>query len=159
MEDDHVYPVKPGDWVTDFSLVGIIQDVYVIDGEPLANIKIHDRTGRNIGRESPAEGGTKKFEPAVPLKGWSRINRPAFPIEICRIPVEGEPGRYRLGYHFGHPLPARTWTRPKPRARVVAETKPNALVEALRAIADGHNDARDLARQTLADTGLIRSHA
>ncbi len=72
---------KPGQWITNWSQIGVIKNVDNWDDEILLDIVLYDRTGGEIGRESPAGNGPKGFEPCCSADGWVRIEEPEFPLK------------------------------------------------------------------------------
>ena len=83
-------PVAEKDWVIEkegrHPQLGRVIDVYwdEIDQEWLIDIELYSPDGRLIGRESDALGGPEDFEPAVPMRHWSRIAKPVFPMKRDR---------------------------------------------------------------------------
>lgn len=88
------YGIGVGDWVARrpgaaSHYVGRVRAAYrepgVPQGQPAArllDIVLYDwRTGDKIGRESPAEGGPRHFEPACDAQHWRRIYPPTFPLD------------------------------------------------------------------------------
>lgn len=148
------FPTKPGDWVAaigNHSRLGIVKAVY--EGEPgevLMDLRlVNHKTGDIIGRESPAMGGPRSFEPACSFEGWERIDPPSFPLPLSSIPTSS--GGFYLDYYAGPALPHLSW---KPRARrgtgkLFMALENTTLRKALEAIADGANDARDVAAKAL----------
>lgn len=157
------FPVKPGDWVSNSNgRPAKVKAVYECSGEALADLVLYDRKGNRVGRELPACGGPRTFEPACSLDGWHRIAEPSFPIELKWIP-NGE-GSVVGGYYAGAPLPARQYV-PNPRRlrgsgtidqkiSRLAYREANVFRDALQLIADGHNDPRTLAAFVLGNLKL-----
>lgn len=146
-------PFKPGDWVSDdMDRLARVKRVYEGDGETLLDLVMFDRDGAHLGRVSPACGGPRTFEPCCSVGSWRRIKVPSFPVELKWVESSGK----RVArYYAGIGLPPANWTPPKRRLRFSAIARPahNAsLRRALQKIADGHNDARQLAKDTLAST-------
>jgi hypothetical protein len=60
-----VFPFRPGDWVSDQS--GNVAKVKGVwegkPGEVLIDLVLYNRSGERIGRDSPAMGGPRTFEP------------------------------------------------------------------------------------------------
>lgn len=157
------FPVKPGDWVSNANgRPAKVKAVYESSGEALADLVLYNRKGNRVGRESPACGGPKSFEPACSLEGWHRIAEPSFPIELKWIPT-GE-GSVVGGYYAGKPLPARQYIPTPRRVRGsgaldkklanLAYREANAFREALELISNGHNDPRTLASFVLTNLRL-----
>lgn len=151
---DEPLPFKPGDWACNADATpAIVKRVYRDDGEVLLDLVLYDtRTGKKLGRVSPACGGPRAFEPACAADGWTRISAPVFPIEP-RWVDQGD-GRKTLQLYAGKPLPPANWTPPKRRAAAarLTVTDDDQFRRALELIARGHNDARGLAAAVLADT-------
>lgn len=142
-------PFKPGDWVADANVnVARVKDVYNLNGEALLDLVMFSRDGERLGRVSPAMGGPRGFEPAMNGDDWKRINKPIFPIQIKWVPSD-TPGRVVARYFAGDRLPPLDWT-PKPRRATFRMLRDDRLRKALQEIADGHNDARQVAKDTLA---------
>lgn len=145
-------PFKPGDWVADSAeRVGRVKSVYsdtaFEPGAILLDIVIYDRQGNKLGRVSPAMGGPRTFEPCLAAENWRRIAEPDFPVSLKWVP-DGS-GKLIGRYWAGETLPPANWT-PKPRrVRYVSQPNDDRLRRALKQIADGHNDARQLATDTL----------
>lgn len=79
-------PVAEKDWVMEKNiqhpLLGKVRDVYW-DGstqEWVMDVALYRPDGEFYGRSSPAMGGPRKFEPAVPCTQWERIEKPSFPM-------------------------------------------------------------------------------
>lgn len=49
--------------------------------EWVMDVVLYSPEGERIGRTSPAMGGPRHFEPAVPVEYWQRIQKPTFPLE------------------------------------------------------------------------------
>lgn len=73
-----------GAWVARFTpdasrpQIARLTDVYEYSGAVLIDLVFYDRTGRKIGRVSPACGGPRDFEPACPGEEWELIEEPDF---------------------------------------------------------------------------------
>ena len=73
-----------GAWVVQFDCsdvrprIGLVRDAYEFDGEWLLDIVLYAHDGTRIGRESPACGGPKGFEPACAASRWEPIDKPDF---------------------------------------------------------------------------------
>lgn len=151
MDDTLPYPFKPGDWVAgigDHRRLAKVKDVSRDKGgEVLLDLWLYDPDGTRIGRESPALGGPRTFEPSCDAQAWERIARPAFPVVVKW--VEDETGRKIARHHAGPALPSANWTRPVPRSTQAAQPTDDTLRRALEAIAAGHNDPRSLAIEVL----------
>jgi len=135
-------PFKPRDWVQNSAdqLAQVLR-VYEDGSDILLDLVRYAPNGTKLGRVSPAMGGPRTFEPACTAAGWQRIKAPQFPMKLTR----GEKGIVR---YWGEPLPPADWTPPKRRARVRAISD-DRFRQAIKKIADGHNDARQLAKDVL----------
>lgn len=146
-----VFPFRPSDWVTDgHGRVAKVRAVY--EGEPgevLLDLVIYSRSGERLGRVSPHMGGPKTFEPACSSEGWHRIKEPSFPIGVRW--VSSKSGKSKtLDWWFGERLPPANWKKPARRVRgSLAAAINDRYRAALERIADGHNDARGLAKEVL----------
>lgn len=69
---------KVGDWVTDGDRIAKVKDTDE-SGNTL-DLVLYDRMGNRIGRESPAFGGPRGFEPCCHAEHWRRIHEPVFPV-------------------------------------------------------------------------------
>ncbi len=145
-------PARPGDWVSNGIQLGRLHGISRFEGEVLIDIVLYGVDGTRIGRESPALGGPRGFEPMVPFEGWSRIRKPDFPLAPSWIP--NEDGSSSLGYMHGEALPDLEWVPQEPRRASRVAVPREDLVEALRKISDGHNDPRGLAAAVLGRHGL-----
>lgn len=67
-----------GDWVVrdDFQRLGRVKHIWADGSEGLLDIVLPHRDGTRWGRESPAMGGPKGFEPACPMERWTVIQKP-----------------------------------------------------------------------------------
>lgn len=74
--------MKKGDWLFDGgNQIGRAKsDVYEVCGRMLIDVVLYDRDGTRIGRQSPAEGGPRHFEPALDPSEWTVIEKPRFPL-------------------------------------------------------------------------------
>jgi hypothetical protein len=82
--------MKKGDWIYD-GCGGIGKaksDPYEVLGRTLVDVTIYALDGRRIGRESPAMGGPRHFEPACGVEGWTVIAKPGFPLPRFLMPDE-----------------------------------------------------------------------
>lgn len=143
------FPFQPRDWVSDSSdRVALVRAVYeVTPGEVLLDLVIYNHLGGLVGRTTPACGGPRNFEPACPAEGWERIEKPRFPIGLKWI--SGPDGRAVARMWAGDRLPPANWTPPRRRAAPAHSLQDADLRAALRLIAEGHNDPRELARRVL----------
>jgi hypothetical protein len=154
------YPFKPGDWVSNNSdHIALVKSVYGDEGDVLLDLCLYNRDGDKIGRESPAMGGPRTFEPAVSGKDWHRIKPPKFPVMLKWVP--NEKGGSTSRYWLGDKLPPLDWM-PKKRAycgwsrkeaQISSKNDQEKIFrQALETIAAGHNDARQLAKDILSKT-------
>lgn len=140
-------PFKPGDWTADDSArVAYVRSVYEDRGAILFDLVMYDRDGKKVGRVSPSMGGPRTFEPACSIQGWRRIAKPAFPLTM--VWQSNGKGKQTPVWQTGKTLPPADWT-PKPRRVCTSSVVDDRLVQALRKIADGHNDPRALANEVL----------
>lgn len=69
-----------GAWVAcdnpDQPRIAQVMDAYVLDGELLLDLVMYRRNGTKVGRVSPACGGPRGFEPAIPASAWGLIEEP-----------------------------------------------------------------------------------
>lgn len=84
---------SPGDWVvsSEFQRVAKVQQAYQDSNGSgvLLDLVFYNRDGKRIGRESPAMGGPKKYEPACAAEHWLHIERPDFDILPTYGSLEG----------------------------------------------------------------------
>lgn len=153
-------PFKPGDWVSDGSdRVATVRRVYwgyPDENEVLLDLIMYDWEGDRLGRVSPSMGGPRSFEPACSADGWRRVNKPTFPMEPKWVADPERPGVKVSRYWAGKTLPPANWVPRQRRARMPAkfvlptpDPELDRLREALKQIADGHNDPRTLAKEVL----------
>ena len=145
-----ILPFRPSDWVVNSAeRVAQVKRVYRDGVEVLLDLVLYDKDGNRTGRESPACGGPRTFEPACDASGWERIERPSFPLEVHYVPV-GD--KQVLKLWAGKRLPPAEYRPIPPRAG--GWVSENATFRrALKMIADGHNDARTLAANALSGKG------
>ncbi len=148
MTDDFRFPFKPGDWATDDQdRVAKVKSVWRCGDEVMLDLWIFTHKGKRVGRESPACGGPRTFEPACPAQHWERIGEPSFPITPQWISNGDGTASGRMW--AGKRLPPANWKQPERRGGAKVSLPDDKLRRALKAIADGHNDARSLAREVL----------
>lgn len=88
----------PGTWVCDGGRVAKVRDVYPPtkhEPEGAYDLVIYARDGKRIGRESPAMGGPRGFEPFCSAANWRQIEEPKFPLdryEYLKNIVKFKPG-------------------------------------------------------------------
>lgn len=145
-----IFPFKPGDWVSDdVDQVARVKSVW--EGEPgevLLDLIMFNHAGDQLGRVSPVMGGPRTFEPACSSESWKRIKEPSFPIRMVWLP-DGK-GRKVARFWAGDRLPPASWTPRKRRlGRGAAAIADDRFRKAVEQIAAGHNDARQLAKDTL----------
>lgn len=93
-------PVVKGDWVESREYhprVGKVVDSYWTtgpDGVPacMVDIAVFALSGNRVGRESPAEGGPKTYEPWLAYSDWFRIAKPVFPLKVTWSDEAGTTG-------------------------------------------------------------------
>ncbi len=142
------YPFKPGDWVVNSAeRVARVNKVWDMDDEVFLDLVMYNQEGDKMGRESPVCGGPRGYEPACPADDWERIEKPEFPITPKW--VDNGKGGSQLRLHAGKRLPPLEWSPPKRRAKPAKINEDEALRNALKAIAEGHNDPRQLAKKVL----------
>lgn len=77
-------PFKKGDWVLrrDWQQLAQVKEFSPASGswEATLDLIIYSRSGERIGRESPAMGGPRGFEPCCPASDWAPIRKPAFSL-------------------------------------------------------------------------------
>lgn len=144
------YAFRPGDWVSDCGeRVARVKSVYHDRSGVLLDLVMYDRAGNKLGRISPPLGGPRTFEPACPGTEWRRVKEPDFPMVVQWV-SDGQ--RRVMKYWAGESLPPANWTPPKRTRRFVARPSDDRLRQALKQIADGHNDARQLAKDVLSNS-------
>jgi hypothetical protein len=85
-EPTHPCPLQPKDWVIEKEMqhpeIGRVKECYWDPSaqEWVMDLVLYSPDGDRIGRSSPAMGGPRGFEPAVPLTYWERIEKPVFPL-------------------------------------------------------------------------------
>lgn len=115
MSDEITFPVKPGDWVASRHDPSKVARVRAVDFDPaeaetIVDLVLYARDGRKVGRESPAFGGPRSYEPACSYSNWRRIAKPEFPLSLRWR--NNEDGTRTAGYASGEPLPDREWRKP-----------------------------------------------
>lgn len=78
-----VPPAKPGQWVAGEDRIGKVREAHPadeLDASGYYDIVLYARDGSLIGRESPAMGGPRGFEPFCSAAHWRPIRKPAFPL-------------------------------------------------------------------------------
>lgn len=154
LKPDAPLPFRPRDWVDrGDGHVAQVKRVYRNQGEVLLDLVIYDRSGERVGRESPAMGGPRTFEPCCPAEHYQRITKPRFPLVPRWVP-NGD-GSATMRVVGGNPLPPANWTPPRRKGGSGTRPADDRLRRALKAIADGQNDARGLAMETLGLKGRI----
>lgn len=66
-----------GNWVADSSRVARIKNIHD-DGS--LDLVLYSRAGNSIGRQSPAMGGPRGYEPCCDRENWKAIKPPVFPL-------------------------------------------------------------------------------
>lgn len=142
-------PFKPGDWVAQKDTrgrVAKVRNVYRDGSTVLLDLCLYTLDGRKVGRESEPMDGPKSFEPACEASGWERISKPVFPVTVRWVTYGS--GRKVARYWAGDILPPANWL-PAARKMGAGARRRDVLRDALEAIADGHNDPVNLAREVL----------
>lgn len=143
-------PFKPKDWVAkigDHGSIAQVKHVCRWEGEVFLDLVLYSPDGDKIGRESPAMGGPRTFEPMCDASGWERISEPSFPVQVQWAPRKD--GVLTLRLYAGPALPPANYVPRRRKPVTLKPVKDEALREALRKIADGHNDPRALAKAVL----------
>ncbi|UTC29718.1 hypothetical protein BAJUN_00880 [Bajunvirus bajun] len=169
-----VLPIAQGDWVAENRdglgqlRVGRVKYAWFDKGEILMNVVLFSMDGDKVGRDSPAMGGPRTFEPCVPFdERWTRIEPPDFPLiaEPVQRPVPDKPGTVVLDYSYRgasgwKPKPARTRAvkqsgdraRTPRRYTIVEVEKPsNGLDLEIAGLRRSAQEMRDLARTVAPD--------
>lgn len=79
-------PVSKKDWVMERDVqhpsLGKVKDCYwdPTCQEWVMDVTLYSPDGLRVGRSSPAMGGPRSFEPALPVEHWERIEKPQFPL-------------------------------------------------------------------------------
>src|SRR5688500_13558015 len=113
-----IFPFRPRDWAAMGERVAQVKAVYEdpgAAGKVLLDLVIFSSSGERVGRESPAMGGPRTWEPACAAEGWERIAEPDFPLSLKW--VEDGAGRQVAQYWTGERLPPANWKKPARRAR------------------------------------------
>lgn len=87
MAEDRILPIVQGDWVAPTwdgpVMIGRVKQSYWCGDDVLMDVVLYDFKGVVIGRNSPAEGGPKTFEPAITFnEEWTRVHKPEFPLKL-----------------------------------------------------------------------------
>lgn len=81
-------PLEPKDWVIEKDVmhpkIGMVRECYWdgITQSWIMDVTLYRANGERIGRASPAMGGPRSFEPALPVDHWDRIQDPSFPMKL-----------------------------------------------------------------------------
>ena len=144
-EEPTLFPFRPGDWVADVNeRVGRVKTVgwCHFGHEVILDIILYSHNGDKTGRESPACGGPRTFEPACSARYWHRIAEPHFPIAIRW--VEDEKGLKYARHYAGETLPPANWKKPVRKAKFrIPETNDRFTREELARIAEHFSGAND----------------
>lgn len=79
-------PVEEKDWVIERDVqhpqLGRVKERYWDSAcsQWVMDVVLYSPDGQRLGRTSPAMGGPRSFEPAVPFEYWQRIEKPVFPL-------------------------------------------------------------------------------
>src|SRR3546814_10551449 len=110
---------------------GSVAKVKAIDhiaGETTCDLILYSRAGTKIGRESPAMGGPRTFEPCCSIDGWERCVEPSFPLGLQWVT---QPDGSRMAMYWVKRLPPANWRKPKARVRALRIPQDAALRRAL----------------------------
>lgn len=81
-EPERVGGFAEGDWVAcddpEQPRIARVKEAYETDGQVFLNLVLYRRDGTRVGRVSPACGGPRGFEPAVPAAHWGLIEEPGW---------------------------------------------------------------------------------
>lgn len=78
------FDIQQGSWVARLTdevgrpMIGKVKEVHHVYDEFFIDVVIYDASGEKIGRESPAEGGPRGFEPMCDADAWVPIEKPNF---------------------------------------------------------------------------------
>ncbi len=138
-------PFKPGDWVSNASQVAMVKDVYLAQGEIVLDLVLYSRSGDKIGRESPACGGPRSFEPCCPSSGWFRIKKPDFPMRMVWQEADDDPTKVVASWYVKKLPSGKFFPRKKSAARrvVVSDFDPELEAASRRMAAQ---QLRDIAK-------------
>ncbi len=156
-------PVRRNDWVSDGQgRVAMVRDVHRARDGVFVDLWLYDHHGNRTGRESPACGGPRTFEPWCDWQGWHRIGEPTFPVPL-RWVTDGD-GRRTARRVAGARLPDRAWAKPvrvAPAAvrAVVVQANLDPVGEAL-AMRIAAQRMRDVARRLVGEAAeAVRAEA
>ncbi len=155
MSDTIVFPLVRGDYIIRKydNRIAKVRTIWWDEHEKqfLANLTILAFTGHDMKRQSPAEGGPKAFEPAIPIdEFWERIEDPEWPVRIVHKWVDNGKGVSSLvDVPSVTAIPFRKHVRRTKTARPAATTKtsdfdPELEANSLRLAA---SRLRDIARE------------
>lgn len=148
MSSNVIFPFKPGDWVMNQSgRVARVKAVDCYQGEITFDLVIYSRDGDKIGRESPAMGGPRTFEPSCSTDGWERCVEPDFPLEPKWIK---QPDGSMRAMYWAERLPPARYRKRQRRAtgslfRLSRDLENTRFRRALENIARGDNSPRETA--------------
>lgn len=146
-DPDYLHPYKPGDWVmTTSGRVAKVRSVDYVGKELTLDLVIYSKDGEKIGRESPAMGGPRSYEPCCSPDGWERCRKPDFPLSPKWVT---QPDGSRTAMYWSERLPPANWKRPAKRPTPFQKWLKDEQLRALEQIAAGHNDPRALAQSVL----------
>lgn len=114
-QTERTLPVKPGDWVARKGDPSRVARVKAVEydrhaNEVIVDLVLYARDGKKTGRESPAMGGPRTYEPSCSYSSWERVEKPEFPLTLKWMP-NGD-GTSSGGYSGPKTLPDREWVRP-----------------------------------------------
>ncbi len=150
MIDDSPLPFKPGDWVWDGQRAAQVKAVSRDRDEVVLDLYLYGDSGLRLGRQSPALGGPRSFEPCCSSEHWERITEPRWPISYAWVP-DGNGHVVSQKVSGAEKLPPANYVPRKRKGRITIPSDSHYRL-ALEQIADGHNDARGLAATTLGRT-------
>ena len=112
-------PLANGCWVMTGEGTGVrvarVKACYRVGGRTVVDLTFYANDGNRTGRESPAMGGPRHFEPACSLDGWVRIEKPSFPLSMSWITDES--GRQTPGFTGVKVIPFGEFASGAPRTR------------------------------------------
>lgn len=152
------FPFKPNDWAVDGTeRVARVLRVHNFERQMLFDLVIYSRDGRQIGRQSPACGGPRTYEPMCSMEGWERIAEPHWPLTIKWRP-DGT-----LGYWAGTRLPPANYVPRKRRRKTHPAVKPYAgppsfTLEELDHMVQLFNGANDPLSASIGSKALHRAN-
>lgn len=179
MSQPEVLPIVQGDWVATVGhglrvQIGRVRYSWREGAEVVMNVVLYNTNGDRIGRESPAFGGPRGFEPALIFdERWQRIEKPDFPLIRHAVSLPSKtPGMVTLDYTYqAFPgkigglkgKPART--KPKqqsadrPRRKPWEMPQPRQIDGEISSLRRAAQELRDTARQMGVTDGPLLARA